>query len=225
VSEPPSDPTDAEGPPQLGWIAPEVEDEFPELALVTVEVPCSVHRRSPPSVRHRLADLSNRMTGAHALQARQLPIPALHRAFFRQLGVDPDVVRPPFEEAVFRRLWKGGFVSAGMPYDALTIALVETGVGVWALDAEAVAGSLGVRPSVAGESCGGGRQEDALPVGQLVIADDERVLAPLFGEPGPAVRIGAQTRRAILYVLQAPGVSALPVQEALWTCRTLLRTA
>jgi DNA/RNA-binding domain of Phe-tRNA-synthetase-like protein len=213
-----------EGPPALGWIAADVEDEFPELALVTVEVPCSAVRTAPWVV-HRLTQLANRMTGAYALRVRTLPVPAAHRAFHRQLGLDPDVDRPPLEEAVFRRLWTGGFVPAGMPADALLIALLETGVGVWAVDTAHVEGELGVRTSRAGETLGVGRAATALGEGELVIADAARPVARLLVPPPPAFGVTPETRRAVLYVLQIPGVPAMAVQEALNTARDLLRIA
>lgn len=213
-----------EGAPELGWVAPDVEREFPELALVTVDVPCRAGR-SAPWVAHRLAQLANRMTGAHALRVRTLPVPAAHRAFHRQLGLDPDVDPPPLEAAVLRRLWTGGFVPTGMPADALLIALLETGVGVWALDAAHVGGALGVRTSRAGEPLGAGRSATDLGEGELVIADGTRPLARLLAPPPTGYGVTADTRRAVLYVLQVPGVPAMAVQEALNTARDLLRIA
>lgn len=213
---------DAADPPQLGWIAREVEEEHPELAMVTIELPCPGIRRSPSWVRHRLGALSDHVRGAQALQTRQQDVPALHRAFFRQLGLDPDRDRTPIEQAIFARLWHGGFVSQGMPEDALLIALVETGVGVWAADAATLDGPLGVRPSTAGEAVGSGRQATELPVGTLVVADAERAVATLFQPVPRPFAVTAATERAVLFVLQVPGVSAIPVQDALWTCRSLL---
>jgi DNA/RNA-binding domain of Phe-tRNA-synthetase-like protein len=213
-----------EGAPALGWIAADVEDEFPALALVTVEVPCTAVRTAPWVV-HRLTQLANRMTGAYALRVRTLPVPAAHRAFHRQLGLDPDVDRPPLEEAVFRRLWTGGFVPAGMPADALLIALLETGVAVWAIDAAHVDGEVGVRTSTDGERLGTGRAAKTLGEGELVIADAARPLARLLAPPPAGFGVTAETRRAVLYVLQVPGVPAMAVQEALNTARDLLRIA
>lgn len=213
-----------EGPAQLGWIAAPIEDEFPGLALVTVEVPCTT-ARTAPWVVHRLTDLANRITGSYALRVRELPVPALHRAFFRQLGLDPDVRRPPLEQAVFERLWTGGFRPGGMPGDALRVALIETGVAVWAVDAAELQGPLGVRSAGAGEVLGAGREASTLAEGELVVADAERPVARLFADPPPPFAVSGLTRRAVLFVLQAPGVPALDVQQALTTARGLLRIA
>ena len=79
---------------------------------------------------------------------RTQPIPHAYRAFFRQVGVDPDAARIPAEAAAVGRLVHGRFESRDALADALLIALVETGVPVWALDAGVVdSGSLGIRVS------------------------------------------------------------------------------
>lgn len=226
----PGDPDDdapadrGEDAPQLGWVQAEVEDEFPGLALVTIEVPCRAVRTAPWVV-HRLTDLANRITGPYALRVRQLTVPALHRAFFRQLGLDPDVRRTPLEQAIFDRLWTGGFPPEGMPQDALTVALLETGVAVWAVDAAALSGPLGVRGAAAGEALGSDAEYRGLAPGELVIADAERPVARIFETPGPPFVVTGRTRRAVLFVLQVPGVPAITIQEALSTSRKLLRIA
>jgi DNA/RNA-binding domain of Phe-tRNA-synthetase-like protein len=215
---------EGEGPAELGWIEAQIEDEFPGLALVTVEVPCRP-TRTAPWVVHRLTEMANRITGSYALRVRQLPVPALHRAFFRQLGLDPDVRRPPLEQALFDRLWSGGFVPAGMPSDALLVALLETGVAVWAADAAALSGPLGVRGATPGEDLLVAGAPRRLAPGELVIADADRPVARLFETPAAPFAVSATTRRAVLFVLQVPGVPALDVQESLNTCRKLLRIA
>ena len=60
----------------------------------------------------------------------------------------------------------GGFRSRSRLDDALTIAIVESGVGVRAFDADRVTGPLGIRPSLAGEALEGRPGE--LPPGTLL---------------------------------------------------------
>jgi hypothetical protein len=119
----------------------------------------------------------------------------------------------------------GGFYSEGLLADALLIALIDTGVPVWALDAAALDGELGVRLSREGEPLG--RAPDApdtrvLPAGRLVVADRSAALGPLFGELAPDCRPGAHTLELELFAVQVAGVPTLYVEEALWTCRTIL---
>ena len=103
---------------------------------------------------------------------RREPVPAAYRVFFRHIGLDPDVVRTPIEAAVLERMLRGGFLTGGLLEDVLLIALVDTGVPVWALDAERrrrparhpreprgrAAGALRGRAAAAGRPAGGRRR-------------------------------------------------------------------
>ena len=133
--------------PAPGWCAPEVAQELPGLRLLAAEAQVrrggSLTGDSPPDIRERLRELSNRMRGATAVAVRRQPVPAAYRVFFRHIGLDPDTVRTPIEAAVLERMLRGGFLSGGLLEDVLLIALVDTGVPVWALDAGCVEGPLG----------------------------------------------------------------------------------
>jgi DNA/RNA-binding domain of Phe-tRNA-synthetase-like protein len=216
----------------VGWCAPEVSEEFPELRLVLaqmrIEPTISLTGGSPPQIHERLRSLSDRWAGAQAVTVRRRAVPAAYRVFYRQIGLDPDVRRTPLEIAVLERMMRGGFLSRGLLADILTIALVDTGVPVWALDGETLEGSVGLRVSRAGELLGA--QEDvrppavaqALAGGRLVVADAARALALLFDEPPSAHAVRAHSRALVLFAVQVAGVSTLHVEEALWSCLTAL---
>jgi DNA/RNA-binding domain of Phe-tRNA-synthetase-like protein len=195
-----------------GRVAPALAAEFPGLRLRTAEVRAAgnVLARSPRELRERLAGLSNRYRGAQAVALRREPVPFAHRVFFRHIGLDPDVHRVPIEEAVVERLLKGAFASRRLLEDALLVALVETGVAVWALDAGVVEGGLELR--VGGPGADGG----------IVVADARGVMAPIFAPP-PADRAPRkETRAVLLYAVQVPSVPDVFVEEALWTAEGLL---
>ena len=177
---------------------------------------------SPADIRGRLEELSNRLRGAAAIAVRRQPVPAAYRVFFRHIGLDPDTVRTPIEAAVLERMLRGGFLSGGLLEDVLLIALVDTGVPVWALDARGVDGPLGIRSSLDGERLGRSAQAPPLPPGRLVVADASTPLAVLFGELAPGHRPAARTRQLTLFAVQVAGVPGLYVEEALWNCRSAL---
>jgi hypothetical protein len=116
----------------------------------------------------------------------------------------------------------GGFPTRGLLEDVLLVALVDTGVPVWALDAESVDGQLGIRASHEGEQLGRGADASSLPAGRLVVADTSSALAVLFGELAPGHEPHAGTRRVTLFAVQVAGVPSVYVEEALWACRTAL---
>jgi DNA/RNA-binding domain of Phe-tRNA-synthetase-like protein len=209
-----------------GWLAREIEQELPALRLhlhdVEVRRSGSLTGDSPPDIIARLRELSSSFRGARAIGARREPVPAAYRVFFRHIGLDPDVERTPFEAAVLERMLRGGFPTGGLLEDVLLIALLDTGVPVWALDAEGVDGPLGVRASREGEPLGRRGGGPLLPDGRLVVADAESALAVLFGELAPGHGAPARARRLTLFAVQVAGVPTLYVEEALWSARNAL---
>ena len=210
----------------VGWRAREVEDELPGLRLLVGEArhvrPQPLTGDSPADITTRLRELSNRFRGARAVGIRREAVPAAYRVFFRQIGLDPDVVRTPIEAAVLERMLRGGFITENLLEDALMIALLDTGVPVWALDADAVDGELGIRASTEGEPLGRGADARALPAGRLVIADSSAALAVLFGETAVPHQPHSRTSQLRLFAVQVAGVPTLYAEESLWACRAAL---
>jgi DNA/RNA-binding domain of Phe-tRNA-synthetase-like protein len=208
--------------PRHGWVAPHVAAEFPGLGIAWTEVECRPGR-SPEPVRHRLRDLSDRFYGSHAVQMRTRTIPWAYRTFFRQIGLDPDRDRTPVEQLALERLFDGGFKSRGLPRDALTIAIVETGVALRAFDADALVGDLCIRDSGPGETLVGERGE--LAQGTLAIADDEGPVAVMFGPRAEARAVESHSRRIAVVATQVNGVPQIAVEEALWMAGATLEAA
>ncbi len=204
-----------------GWIDPEVAAEFPALRLhaLTLEARSG---RSPDSLRERLREMSDRFRGAQAVAMRRQAVPWAYRVFFRHIGLDPDVDRTPVEALALERLKAGGFKSRSLLDDALTVAVMETGVPVWALDTDWIEGALGVRPAARGERFGDGEYASALPAGRLLIADDAGPVGVLFGALAPGRGVGPQTTRMTLFSVQVAGVPDIHVEEALWTVADIL---
>ena len=207
---------------RAGQVAAELREEFPGLALRHLLVERG-SGRSPAAVKERLRDLSDRFTGAKAINLRQQPIPWAYRVFYRHIGLDPDRTLTPVEEIALERMRRGHFRSRNLLDDALTISISETGVAVRAFDADQVAGDPGIRASAPGEGLSGRPGE--LPPGTLVVADERRPLALLFGATGEGIGVHPKTRRTLLTAIQVKGVSDLVAEEALWVAATMMRSA
>jgi DNA/RNA-binding domain of Phe-tRNA-synthetase-like protein len=202
-----------------GSVADEIREEFPGLRLLWG---CAEARPapSPPALRRRLAEMSNRYRGSGVIAMRSRPVERAFRTFYRQIGLDPDVRRIPSEQAAVVRLRHGGFPSADLISDARLVALLETGVPVWALDA----GALGGGPlaiGTAGESLAGAAQSPA-PPGSLVVTAGDRVVSVLFEEPASELAPRAATRQLVIYAVAVDGVPEIHLEEALWACLDLL---
>lgn len=188
-------------------IDPRVAEEHPGLRVWTARVPGRAGR-TPPKLRERLRYLADRYRGPEAIALRSKPVPWAYRVLFRHLGLDPDVTRTPLEALVVDRLLHGGFAAGGMPEDALALATLETGVPVWAADADRT-GPLTLAPG-----------DD----GRLVLRDDAGPVAVLFEPPLPERAPTRVTRAMLLVAVQAPGVEDIFVEESVWTAASALPT-
>jgi DNA/RNA-binding domain of Phe-tRNA-synthetase-like protein len=196
-----------------GLVAPEVAAEHPGLRLAWAEVEATPGP-TPADLRKRLAAMADRIRGPDAIALRGREVPHLYRVFFRHVGLDPDRTRTPVEQLALERMKHGGFRSRSLLDDALTIATVESGVALRAFDADRLEGSPVLRGSSAGEGLEG-RPGD-LPVGTLVVADELRPIALVFGATGSGRGVRPRTRRTMLAATQVKGVPDIAVDEALW---------
>ena len=120
-------------------------------------------------------------------------------------GLDPDEVRTPVEALVLQRMAEGGLRPRDLVTDALAVAVLETGVGLWAFDAERLTGAP--------------RIEEA--EGRLVLADEAGPLGWLFAAPERAL-VTRATRRIALVAVVVPNVPDVFAYEALWTAWEIL---
>ena len=148
-----------------GWVEAELAGDFPELGLVHAPLEAKP-RKTPREVKQRLGALADRYTGGKVIHMRQDSVPWAYRVFSRQVGVDPDTDRTPVERIALERLRHGGLESRNLVDDALTIAIAETGVPVFALDSDKVVGELGLRQARSGEQLAGVRPLSVRPAGR-----------------------------------------------------------
>jgi DNA/RNA-binding domain of Phe-tRNA-synthetase-like protein len=192
-------------PVRPGLVAPALAAEHPGLRLAWTDVEATPGP-TPPELRERLRAMADRMRGAQAIALRRRDVPHAYRVFFRHVGLDPDVVRTPVEAIAFRRMQQGGLRPQGLVDDAITVAVLETGVGMWAFDAAHVVGAPGL----------------AEVEGRLAIADEAGALAVLFQDPVPRAAVNKATRRIALVAVAVPGVADVYVEEAIWTAWDIL---
>lgn len=205
-----------------GAVAPELIEELPGLKLRYVVLERGPGR-SPKGLRRRLRILSDRFAGPQAIALRSKPVPAAYRVFYRHIGLDPDQQRPVAEQLALERMLKGGFLSRNLLDDALTVAIIESGVPLRAFDADRLTGPPEIRSSREGEGLAGGPGE--LPPGTLVIADASRPLALLFGALAAGCGVSPASSRMMLVAVGVAGVPDIAIEEALWLAAEAIRTA
>ena len=199
-----------------GAVAPDLAEEWPGLRLAWTAFE-AVPGPSPPELRERLRLLSDRFRGPQAIALRRQPIAHAYRVFFRHIGLDPDERRTPVEALALERMQHGGFRSRSLLDDAITIAVMDTSVPVWALDGAMLEGELELRAAREGEPLGRAGEPVGVPGGRLVVADARGPVAELFGDPAPGCGVTERSRALALYSVAVPGVPPIHVEEALWT--------
>ena len=190
-----------------GDVDPTLAAEWPGLRLAWTAFPARPGP-TPPELRARLRRLSDTFRGPQAIAMRRQPIPQAYRVFFRHIGLEPDERHIPVEALALERMKRGGFPSRNLLDDAITIAVMETAVPVWALDGANLEGALRLRAASAGEG---------IPSGRLVVADERRPVAVLFGDLAAGAGVTERTREMVLFSVAVPGVPPIHVEEALWT--------
>jgi hypothetical protein len=193
-------------PIEIGWIHHELAAEFPDLELRYAVVEARPDA-SPAQLRDQLADMSTRFRGRQAMALPTKPVPSAYRAFFRQVGLDPDVVRNPAEAVTYERILRGRFLSRNRVADAITAAIVETHIALGALDADRISEPLGIRPD---------------SQGVLVIADADQTVSALFGPPLADFEPGIHTRRVAITAVGVSGVHGWMLDHGLWRVADLL---
>ncbi len=208
--------------PLRGWVDGEVAERLPDLELLCVDAPVAVTSRSPEWAKERLRYLSSRVRGQDVLQMHGAEAASAYRQLYRDVGRDPDRDPPPMEAAYVERLARGGFPQVGIPSDALMIVLLETGIPIWAVDAELIDGPLGIRRGRPGETPMPAGADQGPAGGPLVVADNHGVVADLGREPRALRAIDRRTTHALFFSVKPAGVSELRVREAFWMCMALV---
>jgi DNA/RNA-binding domain of Phe-tRNA-synthetase-like protein len=207
-----------EAVPETGWVAAELREELPGLDLRYLTLDART-TKSPAHVRARLKALSDRFAGAQAINLRHQAIPWAYRVFFRHIGLDPDEQPTPIEQLALERMFHGGFVTRNLLDDSIAIAIIESGVALRAFDAAKLSGRLGIRTSAPGEALA-----RPLVPGTLVVADEQRPISLLFGDPASGAEPDGRTRRAAIAAVQVRGVPDIAVEEAIWIASNVVRS-
>ncbi|HJR88934.1 MAG TPA: hypothetical protein VJ782_02085 [Aeromicrobium sp.] len=185
---------------EVGWIDHVLAAEFPDLALRYVVVEARLEA-SPPELLGQLADLSTRFRGRQAIALPTKPVPSAYRAFFRQIGLDPDVHRNPAEAVSYNRIMRGTFRSFNRVADSILATIVETHIALGALDADALSMPLGIRPG-----------DD----GVLGLVDADHRIGPLFGSPEHPFEPSARTEHVAVTAVGVAGIPSWMLDHALW---------
>lgn len=136
------------------------------------------------------------------------PIFRAYRDFFWKIGVDPTKIRPA-AEALIRRLLLGKPIpTINTLVDSYNLASMETGIALAAFDGGRISGDLLMRYARPGESFQGiGMKHPVQLKGvEVVVSDEERLVAIYPYRDADSSKITEYTRDVILMVCGVPGI-------------------
>lgn len=139
-----------------------------------------------------------------------------YRDFFWSAGIDPTKVRPA-AEALIRRILAGKPVpTINTLVDSYNLASIRTGIALGAFDAGKLKGDLTLRLAQAGEKfLGIGMSEPITLAGnELVVADEEKLIAVYPYRDAEGTKVTAATRNLCLLACGAPGIGEGALVEA-----------
>ncbi len=130
-------------------------------------------------------------------------------------------LRSPLGEQI-EKVRSKGLPSGNVLVQALLLAEVTTGLLMGAQDAGTVKGVLVCDRANPGETFRGMRREVQCRPDEIVLRDDEGIIASLLQGPDHRTRLTPETKDIIFFVFSVPGIVAADIQEGTEAVRSLL---
>lgn len=131
-----------------------------------------------------------------------------YRDFFWKIGIDPTKIRPA-SEALIRRILRGNPLPQINTFvDAYNLASIATAIPFGAFDLDKMHGTLTMREALRGENFLGIGMENSINLsgGEVVIQDEERLIAIYPYRDADYSKVSPSTRNVLLMVCGVPGI-------------------
>ena len=195
----------------------EVRERFPDLKLALVEVRGVVVKKQAEGLNELKQEVLSWVRENYRLETlKDVPIFRLYRDFFWRLNIDPTKIRPASEALVRRVLQGKSLPNINTVVDAYNLASIKTGVPLAVFDAEKLKGDLMMRFARKGEKfLGIGMKEPVtLKGGELVIADEEKLIAIYPYRDSDEAKVTESTTNILVVSCGVPGVDAERLRDA-----------
>lgn len=132
-----------------------------------------------------------------------------YRDFFWKVGIDPTKIRPA-SEALIRRILRGNSLPQINTFvDAYNLASIATAIPFGAFDLDKMNGILTMREALKDEKFLGIGMENSINLsgGEVVIQDEERLIAIYPYRDADYSKVSPSTRNVLLMICGVPGIS------------------
>jgi len=204
------------------WLKVEdsLEKQFPGLRAYVLEIDDVEIKADNKILREfdmALKEVIEYVKARYTLEGlKNEPVFRAYRDFFWKIGIDPTKVRPASEALIRRILLDKPFPRVNILVDAYNLASVVSGVPIAAFDENKISGELYIRRSKSGEMfLGIGMDKPIVLNGtEIVVSDNEKIVAIYPYRDAEASKISSETRNVIFLICGVPGVEDRFLEDA-----------
>ncbi|HEY3274179.1 MAG TPA: phenylalanine--tRNA ligase beta subunit-related protein [Methanocella sp.] len=192
-------------------------ERFPGLCVAEGVVEGLDIRAASPGLEAFKPEAYARIRAAYTIEnVKDDPGYRAYRDFFWRVGIDPTKTRPASEALVRRILADKPLPTINTAVDAYNLASALSGVPIAAFDADHLRGSLTMRMAREGEPFKGiGMKEPImLKTGQVVICDEEQLIAVYPYRDSDDTKVSPGTKRMHVVSCGVPGITPDRVLKA-----------
>ncbi len=192
-------------------IDPKVKQNFPNLHILAVLIKDLRVRRWDPQLEVLKAEVIREIRSQYNVKIlKDYPSVRTYRDFFWKIGIDPTKNRPAAEALIRRILLGNPLPRINTFVDSLNLASIRSEIAIASFDAEKIIGeSLTIRYAVKDEKFYGigMRRPVLLQGGEVVVSDEEGVIAVYPHRDSERTKITESTKSTLLIFCGVPGIS------------------
>jgi len=198
-------------------ISQDIRREFPGLQVLESKVEGVTVKRVDPKLEEFKKEIFKEIRETYGLEGlKDRPILRAYRDFFWRLNVDPTKTRPAAEALIRRLLHDKPLPRINTLVDAYNLASVKTEIAICAFDSDMLAGELIMRYASPGEEFLGigMKRPIRLRGGEIVLSDEERLLAIYPYRDAEDAKITESTKNVLFIFCGVPGISLQNLMRA-----------
>ncbi|MFQ6106018.1 MAG: B3/4 domain-containing protein [Thermoplasmata archaeon] len=200
-------------------------EKFPDLEVVALEINDVKVQKKSSALEHLKLEVAEEISRRYDLEAlRNDERVRRYRDFFWRLGIDPTKNRPA-SEALIRRVLQGKPVpTINTAVDAYNLASMKHNVAIGSFDLDKFRGPLMMRWASPNEEFTGiGMNAPKILTGkEIVISDDEKLVAIYPYRDSDATKVTMQTSNVLSLMCGVPGIERGILRDAADTTITYI---
>lgn len=194
----------------------ELSEEFPGLSAKIVRIKgFEVKKKDPKLEKFKAKVIYDTKKKWTFVQLREHPLFRSYRDFFWRIGIDPTKTRPAAEALIRRVLHGHPIPNINTFVDAYNIASIKTAIALAAFNLDELRGEILMRKAEKGEKFLGigMNKPQVLRGGEVVVTDDEKLIAIYPYRDAETSKIKMSTKRAMILVCGVPNIKQDALSE------------